>query len=176
MKESVPIGTRVYRPSKKSRIFFAIMGGFGFAGGVWILANLAPWSIAQFRENPRPTSLLLCCFNVAIGGFMVIQSIAILRSYWKRAIVLTSNSVTVEFLYGTRTLRFGDILGRRTQPTQYGQQTVIVPKAKQFRKLIIKDGCVVDDYYRNWLASLPDLDAIDKERRRAEGKLHFGES
>jgi hypothetical protein len=35
---------------------------------------------------------------------------------------------------------------------------------------------VMDDYYRDWLASLPDLDAVDKGNRRAADKLHFWES
>ena len=52
---------------------------------------------------------------------------------------------------------------------------MLVPKGKGQRKLVIKVGYLIDDYYRGWLSSLPDLDAFDKENRRA-GKLHFWES
>jgi hypothetical protein len=107
---------------------------------------------------------------------MVVQGAAIFRSCWKRVLALTPDAIAVEFLYGLRAMKFDDILGRRSQPTQYGQQTLIVPNTRQIRKLVIKEGYVVDDYYRNWLASLLDLDAADKERRRAGGKLHFWES
>jgi hypothetical protein len=51
-----------------------------------------------------------------------------------------------------------------------------LPKQKSQRKMVIKEGYLIDDYYRGWLAALPDLDAVDKENRRAAGKLHFWES
>ncbi len=176
MEPHSPIGMRIYRPSKRSRTFIAVSGGFVFIAGIWVLATLVPSQIAQLRNDPRPAALLYCCLSAAIGGFMVLQGIALFRSYWKRVLILTADAVMVEFLYGLRALKFTQILGCRAQHTRYGRQTVIVPNARPLRKLVIKEGYIVDDFYRDWLASLADLDAADKKRRRAEGKLHFWES
>ncbi|HZB87848.1 MAG TPA: hypothetical protein VE291_04240 [Terracidiphilus sp.] len=111
-----------------------------------------------------------------MGCFLLASGLLHIRAYWKRILVLTTDAIQVEFLFGLRTLRFDDILGRRSKATRYGSCTVLVPKEKYQPKLIVKEGYVVDDSYRSWLASIPDLDIADKEKRRSAGKLHFWES
>lgn len=160
----------------KARRFFAIMGCLMFIGGVWLLSMSIPACIEAIRDSSSRTSQIINCLMPIIGCFLVIQGFLHVRVYWRRVLILTSDAVTVEFICGLRGMKFSEILGRRSRATQYGHETLIVPKTKGLRKLVIKEGYVVDDVYRNWLASLPDLDAADKEQRRAAGKLHFWES
>jgi hypothetical protein len=147
-----------------------------FSMGILLFSKSLPDCIDVLKEGPFVTSRVVTCLMPVLGCFLVIGGILSVRVYWKRTLRLTTNAVQVEFMYGLKTLKFDDILGRRSRATQYGSCTVLVPKGKHLRKLVIKEGFVVDDFYRNWLALLPDLDAADKEKRRAAGKLHLWES
>lgn len=73
-------------------------------------------------------------------------------------------------------MRLNEIRGRRREPGR-GARTILLPLDKKQGKLIIKDGVgfVFDDFYRRWLATIPDLDAIDLEQRRKDGKLRWYE-
>lgn len=174
MEQICADGTRIYRPSKRDRTFFAVLGCFTIIAGVWLESKTLPAAIDAIRQGSSRTSP--SCFLAVIGCFFVVGGILQIRVYWKRILMLTADTVKVEFIYGLRGMKFTDILGRRSRATQYGKCTVVVPKTKRLRELVIKEGFVVDDFYQNWLASLPDLDAADKEQRRAAGKLHFWES
>lgn len=176
MEQKIPDNAHIYRPSQRARMFFAILGCLASIAGIWLLAMSIPSYVAAIREGSSRTATVMAFLMVAIGSFMLVQGIAIFRSYWKRMLVLTSDAVMVEFLYGLKSIKFADILGRRSRATQYGSCTRIVPKAKSLPKITIKEGYIVDDIFRRWLALLPDLDAADKEKRRAAGKLHFWES
>jgi hypothetical protein len=176
MEENSPDRTHGYRPSRNARAFFAVMGFFMLILGVWLLSMSLPDCIDKLRGGFSLTSQVVTCLMPVIGCFLVISGILSVRVYWKRILKLTTEAVEVEFFYGLRTLKFDDILGRRSRTTQFGSCTVLVPKEKRLRKLVIKEGFVVDDFYRNWIASLTDLDAADTEKRRAAGKLHFWES
>jgi hypothetical protein len=54
-------------------------------------------------------------------------------------------------------------------------QTFLVPTSSCEQRPIKAPDVVFDEVFDKWLSSLPDLDAIDKEKRRAEGKLHWWE-
>jgi hypothetical protein len=176
VEQDSPNGVHIYRPSKNARTFFAVMGCFMFIMGIWLFSKSLPDCIDVLKGGPSVSSRVVTCLMPVIGCFLVISGILSVRVYWKRILTLTTNAVQVEFMYGLKTLKFDDILGRRSRATQYGRCTVLVPKGKHLRKLVIKEGFVVDDFYRDWLALLPDLDTADKENRRAAGKLHFWES
>jgi hypothetical protein len=176
MEQDSPNGLHVYRPSKNARTFFAVMGCFIGIMGIWLFSKSLPGCIEALKGGSSVTGRVVNGLMPVLGCFFVIGGILQVRVYWKRILILTTNAVQVEFIYGLKTLKFDDILGWRSRATQYGHCTVIVPKEKRLRKVVIKEGFVVDDFYRNWLALLPDLDAADKEKRRAAGKLHFWES
>jgi hypothetical protein len=166
----------IHRPSKKARTFFAVMGCFGFLAGVWLLSRCVPECLAALTNDSSVSQQVISSLMVIIGVFLVVNGALLVRVYWKRILVLKPERVEVEFMYGLRSIEYEAILGRRSRATQYGSCTVLVPKQKSQRRMVIKEGYLIDDYYRDWLASLPDLDAVDKGNRRAAGKLHFWES
>jgi hypothetical protein len=166
----------IYRPSKKARTFFAVMGCFSFVIGVWLLSQCVPDCMAALSNNSSVSSQVISSLMVILGVFLVVSGVLHVRVYWKRILVLKPEKVEVEFIYGLRSMEYDAIRGRRSRATRYGSCTVLVPKDKSRRKMVIKEGYLIDDYYRGWLSSLPDLDAFDKENRRAAGKLHFWES
>jgi hypothetical protein len=163
----------IYRPSKRARTLFAVLGCLTCVAGLWILWQCLP-DLSNKSATRQP--LMASSFVAVVGVFLVLNGVLQVRVYSKRILVLKPQRVEVEFMYGLRGMDYEAILGRRTRATQYGSCTVLVPKEKSQRKIVIKEGYLIDDYYRGWLASLADLDAIDKENRRAAGKLHFWES
>jgi hypothetical protein len=167
----------IYRPSKKAIMFFAVMGCLSVVAGIWLLSRCVPdCLIALSNESATHQPLMASSFMVVVGVFLVVSGVMQVRVYWKRILVLGPERVEVEFIYGLRSMEYAAIRGRRSRATQYGSCTVLVPKEKEQRKMMIKEGYLIDDYYRGWISSLPDLDVIDKENRRAAGKLHFWES
>lgn len=156
-------------------MFFAVVGCILFMGGVWMLSMAVPDCINELRSGTKLTPRFVSCSMPLIGCFLIAMGLLQIRAYWKRVLILNADAVQVEFVYGLKTLKFNDILGRRTRATRYGHCTVIVPETKRLRKLVIKEGYDVDDFFRTWLASLTDLDAADKEKRREGGNLHFWE-
>ena len=133
-----------------------------FILGLWLFSMSLPDCFDKLSGFSL-TSQVETRLMPVIGCFLVITGFLSVRAYWKRILKLTRVAVEVEFIFGLRTLKFADILGRRSGATQYGSCTVLVPKQKRLRKLVIKEDFIVDDFYRNWIASLPDLDAANKE-------------
>ena len=161
VQENSPDGAHVYRPSRMERKFFAVVGFFMFILGLWLFSMSLPDCFDKLSGFSL-TSQVETRLMPVIGCFLVITGFLSVRAYWKRILKLTTEAVEVEFIYGLRTLKFGDILGRRSGTTQFGGCTVLVPKQKHLKKLAIKEDFVFDDFYHNWIASLPDLDAADR--------------
>jgi hypothetical protein len=152
-------GTHVYRPSKKARIFFVIVGCFQLLLSVWLLSIALPEWLKAFSSSASGSDRLAASFRIVLASFLAMSGILSIRIYWKRILRLTADTVEVEFMYGLRSLNYKTILGRRSKATQYGRCTVLVPNDKRLRKMVIKGGFIVDDFYRNWLTTIPDLDA-----------------
>ena len=168
-------GTHVYRPSNKARLFFVVLGCFQLLGGAWLLSiGLHGW-LKPFDRSASGSDPLVIAFPIIIACFLVISGALSIRIYWKRILKLSVDAVEVEFLYGARSLKYSAIKGRRSKGTQYGRCTVLVPSEQHLRKMVIKEGFIVDDFYKDWLSSIPDLDLIDKAKRKADGKLHWWE-
>ncbi|MDT7812546.1 MAG: hypothetical protein QOJ42_2462 [Acidobacteriaceae bacterium] len=132
--------THTYRPSKKVRTFFAVMGCFSFVVGIWPLSRCIPDLLAALSNRSSGSSLVVSSLVVIVGVIFVVSGPLQIRVYWKRILVLEPEKIEVEFIYGRRSIGFEATLGRRSRATQYGSCTVLVPKDKSQRKMVIKEG------------------------------------
>jgi hypothetical protein len=161
---------RVYLPSRRSKITFILVGGAQIAFGSFhaIIFTINGGFRGNRSDFMLPFVLAICFWTI---GLIIIHGAS------KLSVVLSSNSIRVRTLYRSTTLRFGEILGKRSRAGRYSIHTLLMPKDKIHPKIVIKGsfGIVFDDAYTTWLASIPDLDAIDREKRRAAGRLHIWE-
>jgi hypothetical protein len=89
------------------------------------------------------------------------------------SVTLTSEVLEIHDLFRSRTLRISEIAGQRRKLYRNGPRTVLVTgSATNKNGTPLPEGVVFDQAFDHWLASIPDLDATDKEKRRAAGKLH----
>jgi hypothetical protein len=165
-----PEFSRTYRLSKFYRIFLRVIGCGTAAMG---LAAFYASADHHFTEN-NPHVVLIC---VIVGFFILILGLLTFRGASRVAVVLTPDAIESIGLSSRLTMRFTEIRGRRREAGGGVSRTILLPRDKTHGKLIIKDGLgfVYDDFYRNWLATVPDLDAIDRDQRRKEGKLRWYE-
>src|SRR5258708_2676959 len=113
-------GTHIYRPSKKARTFFAVMGCFSIVVGIWLLSRCIPDLLAALSNRSSGSSLVVSSLMVIVGVFLLVSGALQIRVYWKRILVLEPEKVEVEFIYGLRSIEYEAILGRRSRATQYG--------------------------------------------------------
>ena len=88
----------------------------------------------------------------------------------------TTSHVYIRGLLRYRELRLADVVGKRKRVGKSCTITYLIsnPTAR-LSPARLPDDVAYDETFNAWLASVPDLDAIDKEKRRAAGKLHFWE-
>lgn len=164
---------KTYRQSTLSRIIMPILGCITAGVGLMVVCSAA---------NPRyrHEQVFVICFGLfgfAIGALVVRLALGL-------SVVLTSDTIEVTGLWSRSTLRFNEIRGRRYD----GRRMNIFPRDESQTKLVIMNfsGFAFDDFFRNWLASIPNLNAIDHDRqhaaresdlieRRKKGKLRFYE-
>jgi len=116
---------------------------------------------------------------IGIGLLVFLLGLFTFRGASRMSVVLTSDMIESIGLCSHRTMHFSEIRGRRHEAGGNSglDRTILLPKDMTQGKIIIKDGAgfVYDDFYKNWLATVPDLDAIDREQRRKDGKLRWYE-
>ena len=102
----------IYRPSKKARTFFAVMGCLSVVAGIWLLSRCVPdCLIALSNESAAHQPLMASSFMVVVGFFLVVSGVLQVRVYWKRILVLGPERVEVEFIYGLRSMEYAAIPG-----------------------------------------------------------------
>jgi hypothetical protein len=117
---------------------------------------------------------------IGIGLLVFLLGLLTFRGASRVSVTLTSDAIESVGLWSRRTMHFSEIRGRRREAGGSSglDRTILLPKDRKRGKIIIKDGLgfVCDDFFKNWLATVPDLDAIDREQRRKDGKLRWYES
>src|SRR5260370_38393616 len=101
--ESAPI----YRPSKKARTFFAVMGCLSVVAGIWLLSRCVPdCLIALSNESATHQPLMASSFMVVVGVFLVVSGVLQVRVYWNRILVLCPGRVQVGVIFGLRSMEY----------------------------------------------------------------------
>jgi hypothetical protein len=167
---------RIYVLSNRARVQYKVVGWILVLWGTVVTYFFGTY--IHWYKNDIPdlviyfTVIGAYCFSPAILGVLF------LTRALRVSVVLSADSVHIQDLFRSVTLKFRDILGRRRRSGKAGPVTILIPKADcQVRRSPKRPpDLAVDEFYSDWLYSLPDLDAIDKEKRRAEGKLHWWES
>jgi len=161
---------RVYLPSRRSKITLVVNGCSQIVMGVFT-------TFIFVRDGIYNSSGFDFMVPFVLGVWFFTIGFIFIRGALKLSVVLSSNSIRVHTLVRSTTLPFDEILGKRSRAGKYSTHTLLIPKGKHHRKIVIKPsfGFAFDDTYTHWLASVPDLDAIDKEKRRAAGNLHIWE-
>jgi hypothetical protein len=92
-------------------------------------------------------------------------------------VILTADSIELHGAMTQRRLRRADIQGRRVLRTNNAPPTIILaPKDKNSKALKLSQVMPTDDDFRDWLASVPDLDAADMQHYENEvaANLDYG--
>jgi uncharacterized membrane protein HdeD (DUF308 family) len=63
----------IYRPSKKARTFFAVMGCLSFLVGVWLLSRCIPECLVALTNNSFVSQQVISSLMVIIGAFLVVN-------------------------------------------------------------------------------------------------------
>jgi hypothetical protein len=141
--------------------------------------GLVPIYVAYNPRLPQsgPEAIAI---SISGGLFLVILSALIFRGASRVSVVLRSDEIESNGVWTSAIMRFSNIRGRRNESGGNSSvtRTILLPVDKKQTKLVIKDGLgfAYDDFYRNWLAAIPDLDAIDLAQRRKDGKLRIWET
>ena len=163
---------RTYVPSSFNKLLVT-------AGGL-ILIVFGFLPIAMFissRSSTYNTStpwMLLLGLNAAVLSFVALRSIlAVFRSKLR----WSSDSIEICDSGGSRRFKIADILGRRSAISRSGRTVKLVLAAPGARDVKIAMDYVLpfDRDFIDWIDALPDLDAADKEQRRAEGRQQLWE-
>lgn len=184
MPQTKPENTpRIYRPDLTMKLLFAISGSMLLAFGAIftclfgkLFALFFAASGASLRAEPSTRILMLV---VVVGGGLAVLLCAIggitqLLKLAKFAVILSADSIRFQAPFGSTTLEFDQILGKRNRVTtgRFGDSyTVLIPKDEKRRNLAISSDFVFDEAYAAWLASLPDLDALLTAPRAAASQL-----
>ena len=167
MEPSITTGNpRIYLPSHGWKVASVIVG--------CCQIGLAAFLTFIFLTGDHRADLAIPCY---LATTCLIIGVIFIRGASKVSVTLYADAIRVHGLVFSTTLQFDEILGKRRRQGKNSTHTLLIPKDKRRRKIIIKGSYSMnfDDTYNNWLASLPDLDATEKEKRRAAGKLHIWE-
>jgi hypothetical protein len=166
MDSSTDGGSRVYALSRGGRLLSRALGAWCIAVGSAITYFLA----VHGEQNSGARNYLLDA-DVIFGLGLIYLGTIIFRGGSRLSVILSADSVQINGLWLSATLRMDEVLGRRQKAYRSGMRTILISKQRAAK---IPD-LAFDDFFNSWLASIPDLDAIDKEKRRSEGKLHWWE-
>ncbi len=109
-------------------------------------------------RNPAPPSgilLVLIPLTMCLGIFFALAS-------FRYRLTLDQESVTLVGVILTRSLRMHDIKGRRVWTNRNGSYLAIEGKNPGDKRVVVSNYFKVDDEWRNWVATLPDLDDADR--------------
>jgi hypothetical protein len=142
---------RTYRISAGYRTFFFILGGLAVVPGC-----LGVWYFGTGHEmsSSGQAAIMagLCFLFVLLGAYLIIYAL-------RTTVTLRADAIVVQGIFTSRTLLRADIASRRVLPTQYFSTLVLIPRARDQKKLKVGLALRTDAAFTAWLADFPDLDA-----------------
>lgn len=109
--------------------------------------------------NPGDRGMLLPALVLIPGG--IYGAIYAARG----RVTLTADAIEIRKAFGTYTMRYDDIAGRRVNHAQKSGIDYLRLISKSGRSLLISMPFDTDHYFQEWAKSLPDLDARDGRKR-----------
>ncbi|WP_437528475.1 hypothetical protein WME79_45475 [Sorangium sp. So ce726] len=166
---------RVYRPSRRQRLVSNAAGVVLLAMGLALVAGVTlAWRPDRAQDDVLRAILGLSGVGFALGGAYCFAWIR------RKRVVLFEDAIElVDLGYGRRRLRRDEILGLRIIPRQHGFQLFVFELREPGRKPVKTDFyCERDAILGDWLAAIPDLDVLDRERAEAEllGRPELGQT
>ncbi|MFT3765594.1 MAG: hypothetical protein QM820_08780 [Minicystis sp.] len=149
---------RLYRASRRQTLFVGGMGALMLAGGLAAL-------IAVIVSKPQAWGVFV------IGGlfFAALGAVCVVGNRRDHVLLFADAIEIVELGSGRRRMRRDEIVGMRIIPGQYGFHQFVFELQGDGRKplktyLYVERDAIFDA----WLASIPNLDARDRERAEAD--------
>jgi len=151
---------RTYQYSFGYRIF---LGSLGASIAAAALLGIWYFGIGHESQTPQGSFLMvfLCLAFFLLGAYLLA---ALLQS----KIILTADAIELHEPFVTKQLLRGQIAGWRIIPTQYISALEFTPRDSHLKKLKFGLTFTSDAAFDSWLATLPNLDAQELERSRAE--------
>lgn len=148
--------TRVYRMRSSQRVITIILlvAGIVFTSAIW----------AGTLTGQRDPKFFELFFPVVYSLFAAVMMVRAFRN----AVLLSSTSIELRTLRGSRQLSFDQIKGRRRYLDRGGDESpniwhlVIESNDDRFPKLDIEELYRFDETFYAWSKALPDLDELDK--------------
>ena len=162
----------VYRTPRAARIFFVgfgslfvVVGLFFFAAPIW--SSLAGITLRDPIGAFTLTTVAGCC-GFGIGALMIISSATGHVDLYPDAIVVGS-----ALLFWNRRLERKDI-GAKMTMFIYVRTYILYPRTRDQKPLRIGMMGSEDDYYRQWMESIPEADKefFRKRRQLTNSEIH----
>jgi hypothetical protein len=154
---------RIYRPTRRQRLFMYACGAVLLVVGIGTLAGAYAW---RHERDALVLFGILVPFGLAFSMGGVYMAAATRRSH----VLLFEDAIEfVELGYGRRRLRRDEIRGLRIIPEQYGFIRFVFelrdPREKAYKNYLY---CERDDALYAWLDAIPNLDLEDQARAATE--------
>ena len=159
---SSPEYPRTYRLSRGWTAFLVVAGTAAAVGGC-----VAGWSAATAAKTFSAAMTLF-----AVSAAAVIFGIYCILSALKSYVVLFADRIEDHGVFATRELQRQQIVGRRFQKTRNSPGALILEPRDGARKVKIALVLKTDEAFREWMESLPDLDA--QELKASEQEIAGG--
>ena len=151
---------RIYRPKGPWRLAMQVLGAIPIVCG-----SIGLWYFGSGHETHSSATaimLFLCAAFLLMGLYLVLYTI-------RAHITLRQDEIELTELYSTASLRRDQILGYRSQPGSHGPPTIIlIPREGAGKKLTIASMFGFDQAFRDWIATLPNLDTRDAEEAQKD--------
>ncbi len=155
-----PAYPRSYRMSAGWTVFMLLFGVAAVAGGAY-----GAWYFFQPGSARDPLSGLVlagvCALFLVFGLYVILWVL-------KGRVVLYPDRIEVYEALTRRTLSRDQILGRRSQQGRKSPGTIILVPREGLRNIKLALVYKMDEPFRRWIFSLPDLDAQDLKASREE--------
>lgn len=151
---------RTYQSSLGWRLFLISLGGLVAAASLF---GLGYFGTGHESVNPQGVLIMviICLAFFLLGAYLVV---AILKS----KIILTADAIELHEPFATKHLLRSHIAGWRVIPTQYISTLEFTPRDPHSKKLKFALTIKRDAAFDSWLSTLPNLDAQELEKSRAE--------
>lgn len=141
-------------------MFLASLGGLIAAASL-----LGIWYFGTGHESVNPQGVLImvviCLGFFLLGAYLIVAML-------KSKIILTADAIELYEPFKTKHLLRSQIAGWRVIPTQYVSTLEFTPRDPHAKKLKFALTIKPDAAFDSWLSTLPNLDAQDLEKSRAE--------
>jgi hypothetical protein len=158
-------GIHTYRVSAANKAVCVLVGVIVFWGAGWLCAGLfVPHLRARLAHQGWSTTADLVV-TLALFGFALFTAIRPFQMH----LTIMNSQVEVTDSLSSHKIPFADIRGRRFAGGRGGSGMYLYRRGKS-RVFVRESMLQLDDFYKQWRASIYDLDKAERLKRKAVGK------